>query len=331
MSLVGRGGWQLPTVRHTVRSMVAGMLILCAFMYQYYFLILNPGAADKGLLDRYREIASGTAHAPDQYRVLVPYAARLASQLTGLPLRFVVFGIDSTCLLGGGLVVVLYLRYRGQAQHAIAACAYIGVFAVTSALYPRPETIPTFLCATVIGLYFLAPNRDSAWGAGIASVLLLGMRPDYAGTAATVLLLWAVYRQGWARLAVAVAALAVITTVVVLQPRLYPHATYLSSVVQLKHNLHPESVLASLLFLLPLALPAGRPVLRDFAYLRICLWVVLEFAAVSVVGRLDEARIFFPFSGVIAMTVFTRWQRREVRGGLLRRGDHLSKRHRHAG
>ena len=85
----------------------------------------------------------------------------------------------------------------------------------------------------------------------------------------------------------------------------YPDARYLTDVVQIGHNLNPRNQLVPLFIFAPLLAYMNRNALRRWAPL--LAWVGSVVALTFVVGRVAEARIFFPLSGVLGFVAAHIW------------------------
>lgn len=160
--------------------------------------------------------------------------------------------IDSVSLIGGGLVLAHLLRRCGLEAQISPVLLYVTACASTVLLYPRPETLPAFLGASFVLAAYMHPGRATSVLGAVGALLLAGCRPEMAAAAAIPFAL-----QWWedrrAVHVVASAALLSLGAVGALIPLLlYPHARYMTDVVQIRYNLDPENQLVVLFIFAPL-------------------------------------------------------------------------------
>jgi branched-subunit amino acid transport protein AzlD len=284
--------------------------------------------------DQYVGLINGTADAPQQYRVLIVRSAWFITQhVHHLGLRHAFGAFDMlAALISGWLLLLLIERSEAfQKRPAMEQWLAYAVFLFLIAYYliwvdwyQRPETLPT-ACFVAIMLALLSwkPANSASLAAiaigTLAIVLLQGLtRADVAFCFYLGVFIYACLpnnnplpgpRYFHAALA-AVAALFAVAIQWVMMHRVYPNATYGDTkVVQLKGNFtDPLSVLPFLLFVLPAAWTCWfvfrrRPA-TEAPWLALLLAAVVFVPLWSVVGRIQEARIFLPFAmALIPLTV----------------------------
>lgn len=287
------------------RGTLAGVAVMAAFLHHYYYLLLNPGVRDRALIARYQHIAEGSDMAPDQYRLLIPKVATAIVGATSLALPVVVITIDSVSLIGGGLVLAYLLRRQGRSAQILPVLLYVTACASTVLLYPRPETLPAFLGVSCILAVYIDPARRTVMLGTFGALLLAGCRPEMVIAAAIPFAMkwWEDRRTAYL---VASATLSTLGTAGALIPiLLYPNAHYITDVIQIGHNLNPRNQLVPLFVFAPLLAYLTSPGLRRWKPL--LAWVGSVVALTFVVGRLPEARIFFPLSGVVGFVAAHFW------------------------
>lgn len=289
------------------RGTVGGIAAMLVFLLHYYYLLLNPVISSRALIERYNKIDAGIDLAPDQYRLLVPKAASAATGITSLPLHVVVIGIDSMSLLGGAMLLAWLLKRRRLESQILPTLLYIAAFATTTLLHPRPETLPAFLGATCVLTAYVVPGRWTAVLGGAGAFLLAGCRPEMAAAASIPFMMrWREERRArYAAASVGLIALAAAGLAIPLF--LFPHTPYLTSLIQIGYNLNPFYLVVPFLALAPVVAYLTRPALRRWAPL--LAWVGSVLALVFVVGRVDEARIYFPLSGILGFVAANLWAR----------------------
>lgn len=285
------------------REAAVGFGLIFIYLSHYYAMVL--AVPDSDLLTRYSKVLAGAAAAPDQYRLLVPFTAREITAVTGSALRDVVFAIDAGSLVGGALILVWLLRRQGVALRVLVGLLYVMAFAVTALMYPRAETFPGFLGATaVLAAYVAGGRRGAAFGI-LGAVLLAGCRPEMAAAAALPFLIrW--WRDRRAVDLLCAFGLVVIGAAGAILPTLaYPLATYEVEVVQIVHNLNPKRLIIPLCAFAPVLLVLTRERFRR--WLPLLAWIAAVVVLTFAVGRLNEARIFVPLTGVLAYVLVNLW------------------------
>jgi hypothetical protein len=289
------------------RGTFAGIAVALTFLFHYYNLLLNPSIPDRVLITHYHKIAAGVELAPDQYRFFIPKLAAFVTHITSLPLEFVAISIDGCSLIGGILLLANLLQRLGLGEQIFSVLMYITALATTVLLYPRAESLPAFLGATSLLTAYAEPRRLSVLIGGSGAVLLAGCRPEMVtGAAIPFMFRWWSERR-IRDLASAIALVALGCAGVLIPIHLYPKTKYMTDVIQVEHNLNPANFVVPLLISAPVLLSLSLPTLRKWAPL--LSWVGSVVALTFVVGRLDEARIFFPLSGVLGFTGAHLWVR----------------------
>jgi hypothetical protein len=287
------------------RGTAVGICILAVYLHHYYYLLLNPTINDRALITRYERIAAGTDLAPDQYRLLIPSIAALITRTTPLPLHVVVILIDSVSLLGGALLLAWLLCRRGLESQILPALLYVGAVAVTALLFPRPETMPAFLGTTCVLVAYLHPGAGQAMVGVAGAVLLTGCRPEMAAAGALAFVLQrrrehrSFHSAGSAVLAT-FGALGIIVPIF-----LHPRTPYMTTLIQVEHNLNPRNQLVLAATLAPVLVYLTRA--RAARWAPLLAWVGAAVGLTFIVGRLDEVRIFFPLTGVLAYVAADLW------------------------
>ena len=267
----------------------------------------------------------GTDHAPNQYRVAIPYLARAIGSLTDISKYYVLYALfDFLCALGACWIFYCLLRGAPFMQQLGPAERLTAVaFLLASIVYPfawvtyfqRPETLPTALYLALMCLVIsrARPLPKLAF-ASLLAIWQGFVRSDVPAMfgAAVVLFCWTsacrrLFGSRWqAALFGALNALLALAVQWLLQHLLFPYATYPpdTQFVQLLRNLHPRSLVTFGIAILPYVfLVAGATgcwrrldaqdqllILASLAYLP--LWLT--------VGVNSEVRIFVPY--LLALT-----------------------------
>jgi hypothetical protein len=277
------------------RDTIAGIGVMAAFLVHYYDVLLHPANPTRPLIDRYQRISTGTDLAPDQYRLLIPKLVTFVARQTSVALDAAIIATDAACLLSGALLLASALRRSGMESQILTALLYVSGFAVCVLVLPRPETLPAFLGATCILNAYIHTGRRAATLGAAGAVLLAGCRPETVVAAAIPFIL----KWHGKRLRIRLAAGSVLVVLgalgALIPPMLYPNTPYLTSPVQIPHNLDPRSYLVPIALLSPVLVSLTRSAL--FRCAPLLAWVCAELAMIFVVGRIDEARIYFPLSG----------------------------------
>jgi hypothetical protein len=284
---------------------VAGIGVLIIYLHHYYYLLLNPAIKDRALIARYEKIAAGTDLAPDQYRLLIPSTAAIITRTTTLPLHVVATLIDSVSLLGGALLLAWLLCRRGLESQILPALLYVAAAAVTALLFPRPETLPAFLGATCVLAAYLHP-RPREGVLGVAGALLLaGCRPEMTAAAALAFVLKGRRERNLLQLAEGAALTVVGTLGIIIPIYLHPQTPYMTNLIQIEHNLNPRNQLVLAATFAPVLAYLTRA--RATRWAPLLAWVGAVVGLTSLIGRVDESRIFFPLAGVLAYVAANLW------------------------
>jgi hypothetical protein len=265
----------------------------------YGIRFLSPGAMPP-LHTWHQEMMTGTALAPNQYRILTPWLADLLWNGTG---QGDLYG--SYFLLRGlftGLALWSFDRYlRVWFRPGAAAGGALALAAVIPFTYfpVHQESDPLNLLVFAVAFWVMAVGRD-LW---LIPLVLVGTMNRETTAMLPAVYLLARWGQETPRRVIARAALLTACWAVVYGGlRLgYGHREYYTDVVMLKANL--QSLLPTgfaLLFLgvlwfLPWFAPKDAPPL-----LRRSLWLVLPFVALQyLVAVVQEVRLFLPLTLIL--------------------------------
>ena len=277
--------------------------------------------------DNWMDVIRGTADAPQQYRIGVPWAASFIARHAHLGLRHSFTLLD---LISGAVAAfVLYTIFErsGAYRRASATARWMGAAAFLFLLhlylswvtwYQRPETLPsTLMLAATLAL---ASSWGGRHGAVSKPLRLIGMfllaaiagfiRADLMFTLHLGLLLACVTRFGdglaLGKKLQAVASVAGMLLAGGIQFYLmhvvYPHATYgKTAVIEIRQNLtNPVGILAFMLFIVPWAWLVwvalrcrGR---EDGPALGVLSGSAIFLAMWFSIGRIEEVRIFLPYA-----------------------------------
>lgn len=301
--------------RAGVAVAVAGAVAAIAFHDRLFLGV----AGESGYLERFTtDVVDGVAHAPYQYRVLVPHLYDLL-QGGGDDVGAAAHLVDTMSLAAATALGVLL--FRRSAVPGWLAAGGLWVWAVAGGLpfLPKPETLPSFAVLTAAFLV-LADERLPRLLLVPLGALLLGMRADLA----FVLGLGFVVRSrttrgdgGRARrdLATGLALCAGAIAATLALAAAYPDAEYeATGLVQLRFNASADvaavAVAVTMVPFLPLAAARRRELLRVAHPVALPLLVPLaaQVAITAVVGRLHETRIFLPFAWGAALGGALLWQ-----------------------
>lgn len=291
--------------------------------------------------DWWGDVLRGTADAPQQYRIGVPWVADLLRRFMHIGLRHGFTLIDLFCA-----VVAMYLLfslfersrvYRGADETArwfgAAAFVFLAQFYFAwITWYQRPETMASMavLAATVWLLTVRVPLKGVGGTVATAGgmLALAGMqgfiRPDVIFAVHLGILVTCLTRVGGEfslgrGVQAATSAAAVLTAggiQVYLMHVVYPHAGYgATRVFELRQNFTtPLEWVPFVLFMLPwgwlVAALARRRVHADAPSRALVVGSGIYVAMWLVVGRMEEVRIFLPFAvALIPLTCACAMQR----------------------
>jgi hypothetical protein len=274
-------------------------------------------------------------HAPNQYRVGVPWLAKAIARPLGIAKLYVVYTVfDFACALAAGWLCYLGLLRSAffaalpEDRRPLAVVALLAAFAWPLAWvvpWQRPETLPSalYLLATLAMLDRLRPRPGypprTLWIAAIAAATLCqsSVRTDIPTVLGAAVLLLPLLsgpasRQlfGSRKLCLATGALIAgiaVSAQLCLQKIVFPHALYPpdTPVLELAANLAPRRLIAFTIAMLPWAIVVAlalrlRPRLEPLDWLPILagsLYLPLWWT----VGVVGEVRLFVPF--LLAMVV----------------------------
>ena len=277
--------------------------------------------------DTWMDVLRGTADAPQQYRIGVPWVADLLRRHGHMGLRH---GFTLIDLLGAAVAVYLLFalfarteayRNASEVQRWFGAAAFLFLVQYYFAWitwYQRPETMASagVLAATLWLLSVPLPfSRGVSMAVAPAAMLVLAamqgfIRADVAFAVHLGVLLVCLTRAGCGfaiprGVQAATSVLAVLIAVGIqlyLMHVAYPHAGYGSTpVVELKLNLvEPLRWVPFVLFLLPWAWLAAtlarRRATADAPGLALAVGSAVYVAMWFVAGKIDEVRIFLPYA-----------------------------------
>jgi hypothetical protein len=301
----------------------AGFLDYWSYSREFY---KNPGI--------WMDVVSGTAEAPNQYRIGVIDAAYFLARHTRLGLRHTLTAVD---VVAGFIAVfalflvlrrsVVYSEAPGERQWIGAAGFVILVQFYLAWLlwYQRPETLPTAaLLALALVLLAVKLPLPKPWATIVPVVGLISLavvqgfvRADVAFALHVGILLVCLTPAGtgFALSRTVQAATSLVAAVVAvgvqydLMKRVYPQANYGGTpVFQLILNLKaPVGYLPFLIFLVPLGwtavMLARRRYQTEAASIGMFTAAVIFLGMWVTVGRIREVRVFMPFA--LALTPLT--------------------------
>jgi len=311
---------------HKVARLLLG-LVVCSAIFSDYWEYSKQYHANP---ETWMDVLGGTADAPQQYRIGVPWAANLLRH-GPIGLRH---GFTSIDLVGAAFAVFVLFslfersRLYGAAEERTrwfgAACfVFLAQYYLAwTTWYQRPETMPSMavLAATLwLMTAHHAPRRSRWMAAPVPGMLALAVlqgfiRPDVIIALHLGVLLVCLKGAGGGfalrrgtQAATSVAAILIAGGIqYYLMHVVYSHAGYgTTPVFQLLLNAtHPLRWIPFALFVLPwlwlmttVVRGRGRVKAPDAALLAgsaiyVCLWLI--------VGSMDEVRIFLPFAMALA-------------------------------
>jgi hypothetical protein len=308
-------------------SVLLALVVLSAG-YLDYWSYSRTFYAEPGI---WMDVVTGTANAPNQYRVGVIDTAYFVTQHTHLGLRHTLAVLDMTAAFVGAFVLFFVLRrskvYReaGFAQQWFGAAGFLVLVQFYLAWllwYQRPETLPT-AGILALALLLLAETVPGGAGTAVVGLLILAVvqgfvRADVAFALHLGILLVCLtpLGRGFAlsrSLQAATSAVAMLIALGIqfwLMRRAFPQANYGSTpVFQLIMNLSsPDAWIPFVLFMGPFVwtlwmvgqrkfqVEAGGVAVLVGALIFLGMWVM--------VGRVQEVRIFLPFAlALVPLTI----------------------------
>jgi hypothetical protein len=276
-------------------------------------------------------VVSGTANAPNQYRIAVVDTAYFLARHMHLGMRHTLALLDVVAAFIAVFALLLVLRrsavYRnagmmGQWFGAAGFVVLVQFYFAWLLWYQRPETLPT-AAILALALLLLAVKLPLPEGAGtiaaVAGLLLLAVaqgfvRADVAFALHVGILLVCLtpVGSGFALprgVQAVTSVVAVLLTVGIqydLMKRMFPQASYGdTSVMQLFWNLKsPSGYIPFLLFMVPFGwtavLMGRRRYQTDAAGVAMFTAAVIFFGMWVTVGRIKEVRLFLPFALALA-------------------------------
>lgn len=281
---------------------LAAVTVLLAFFHHYQAQTLALNLQTVGAT------AAGAAWAPAHWRILVPLVWE-GLMRWGLSAQAAMRLIEASTLVGGSLVLFALGRRLGWGVPDTSAAAFVAFWGLTTLRLPRPEVFPSFLL-TMLGAYGLLAGR-LRWGLLVWAVIGLSLtRAEHAVALGLTVAVFGLRRRRVAQVlgGLGLAGLAVALLGAVAAAR--PAASYQIAPVQLGYNLTNPAGLWPLLFFVPwLVALYGRwrtGTLWDEVGL-LSAWIVFVLGSTLLLGRIDEARMLFPLSGLVALQLFTLW------------------------
>lgn len=301
-----------PRIVTYLPTVVAALIFIGCFLRirERWFI---PGMSGFGFTTMVvRTTLDGTAIAPDQYRFLMPWADQLLSEATRLPLPTAILASDAALLVA--LLVVLHLlSVRLGAPWLIVGAAAGWAWLMVKIDQWDPQTMLLAVVVAVATLLLL--ERRPQWWALLVlvalGVLACGARTDYAASLGLVVLAAGLHRRqvvtSITGLVIGLAAAAATVELV----RVFPQARYATSIMQLDYNITVDPLSFAVTFygaflLVPALLALRTRSLPPMMFVLVLFAV--EFAAVFVVGRTDESRIFMPLAPVLGVAAVQAWR-----------------------
>ena len=280
--------------------------------------------------DWWMDVIRGTADAPQQYRIGVPWAADLLRRYGHMGLRHGLTLIDLVCA-----AVAVYLlfsvfehsrvyRAAGETARWFGAAAFVFLVQFYFAWitwYQRPETMASaaVLAATLwlLTVRLPLPGAVATVVTSAAILVLAGVqgfiRPDVIFAVHLGILVMCFTRAGGGlslargvQTATSAAAVLVAGGIqFTLMHVVYPHAGYgTTRVFELRQNLtQPLGMVPFVLFVLPwgwlVTTLARRRARADAPAMALLAGSAIYMAMWLVVGRIEEVRIFLPFAVVL--------------------------------
>ena len=284
--------------------------------------------------DTWMDVIRGTANAPQQYRIGVPWLANTIAHHAHLGLRHGFTLLDLAAgLIAAFLLYGLFERsevYRrasiaGRWMGAATFLFLLHLYLSWITWYQRPETLPS--ACMLAGTLVLASGGAGRLGRRAKALRIAGMlvltaaqgfiRADVAFSVHLGFLLLGLTRfgDGFAlgrRIQAITSAAAVLLAGGIqyyLMHVVYPHATYgATPVLEIRQNLtNPLGMTAILLFMIPwmwlLWLAAKGRAVVDPAGMGVLVGSAMFFVMWLTVARLEEVRIFLPYA--VALIPFT--------------------------
>ena len=207
---------------------VAAVAIFAGAFLRYRQRWFIPGFSDY-LLWVHATVTSGTAIAPNQYRPLMPWVARLLSEGLSLTLPHAILLLDAGLLALAVTVLHRALAERGAAPLLVVAALGFGYW-FAKLDHWSPETMLLVALVAVAARELSRPA--TRWGVVVlVAVLMLGARTDFAATLAVTVIAVGAVRRSWPIAALgssllAVAAAATAFWILVLPPGALRHSAH---------------------------------------------------------------------------------------------------------
>jgi hypothetical protein len=303
------------------------IMIVLSMGYLDYWSYSQAYYSEPGI---WMDVVSGTARAPNQYRVGVIDTAYFLSRVSHLGMRHTFALLDVMAGLVAVFALFLVLRRSAVYRSATVTAQWFGAAAFVVLIqyylgwllwYQRPETLPTTATLSLT-LLLLSPKPSSADAAGrtrvVGGLLLLAVaqafiRADVAFALHLGILLVCLTSLGdhfvltrRLQIATSLVALLIIGGIqYALMWKIFPHANYGDTpVLQLFLNLRPQpGWVPFVLFVVPFGWTASmmsRLSRSDGAASGFCVAAVIFMGMWLVVGRIREVRIFLPFALALA-------------------------------
>ena len=299
-------------------------IVVCSSVFADYW---EYSRQYHGNPDIWKDVIRGTADAPQQYRIGVPWLADFIAQHAHMGLRHSFTLLDLVSAAVAAFVLYALFERSGVYRRASITARWMGAAAFLFLLhlylgwvtwYQRPETLPsTLMLAATLAL---ASSRAGRLGVASKPSRLVGMlllaaiegfiRADLMFTLHLGLLVACVtgFGEGLAlgrrlQAVTSVAAMLIAGGVqFYLMHMVYPHATYgKTAVIEIQQNMtNPVGILAFLLFMVPwvwlawIALKMRR--CEGGPSLGVLFGSAVFLAMWFAVGRIEEVRIFLPYA-----------------------------------
>jgi len=302
-------------------------IVVCSSVFADYW---EYSRQYHGAPDIWMDIVRGTADAPQQYRIGVPWLGDWIARHAHIGLRHGLTLLDLISAMVAAYVLYALFEQSVAYRRASNAARWMGAAAFLFLLhlylswvtwFQRPETLPSTLM--LAGTLLLASPRLGLTGVAAKPIRVLGMllmavmqgfiRADLIFTLHLGLLLVCLtgLGEGFAlgrRLQAMTSLAATLVSGGVqfyLMHVVYPHATYgKTAVLEVKHNLtNPVGMFAFMLFMIPwvwlIWVALKRRTLQDGPELGALLGSAVFVMMWFTVGRIEEVRIFLPYAVVL--------------------------------
>lgn len=300
-----------PRLLHHLPTLAAlAVYVGCWARWRQRWLI--PGRSSY-LLDVHATVVDGVGIAPNQYRPLMPLVDFGLADMVGVAVPQAILAVDTLLAAVAAVAVWRVCVYLNPERAPMLALGAAAGFAWLSARLDHwsPETWLLIALAAIVARELARP--DPEWLTVTAcAVTMCGARTDYTATLGVTLVVLAVVRRQWLPGLLGALYVAAGAAATELWREIYPQAAYQVDVVQLPFNLSLGSWLQVVPWYAPLLAAPLLLVLRDRAWpplWPVLAWFAVQFAAVFVVGRVEESRLFMPFAALLGVAAVAAWLR----------------------